>query len=112
MKHYISHIVLSILTGLMYTTSCTSDSDISDSELGEEMSFEVGNNTRAAIINNETLKDYPFMLFGDMNRTGEFYAGLKIIFNAQKVSYEYKADKRNWEWDYGTKQYWIMGQEH
>ncbi|MDE7346602.1 MAG: fimbrillin family protein, partial [Muribaculaceae bacterium] len=108
MKHYTTHIVLSILTGLMYATSCTSDPDpdVINLESGDEISFEVGNSTRAAITNNETLKNYSFMLFGDMNRTGEFYAGLKIIFNAQEVTF------KNNRWDYGTKQYWLMGQEH
>ncbi|MDE6379409.1 MAG: fimbrillin family protein, partial [Muribaculaceae bacterium] len=41
-----------------------------------------------------------------MNRTGEFYAGLKIIFDKQKV------ELKNGKWDYGAKQYWLMGQEH
>ncbi|MDE7379029.1 MAG: fimbrillin family protein [Paraprevotella sp.] len=107
MKHYISHIIFPLLTGLVYATSCTSDPSVMNPELGEEMSFEAGNiASRAAITTNETFKDSPFMLFGDMNRTGEFYAGLKTIFNAQKV------ELKNNRWDYGVKQYWLMGQEH
>ncbi|MDE5793675.1 MAG: hypothetical protein K2I08_03040, partial [Muribaculaceae bacterium] len=105
MKYSFKYIIFTILACLVYASSCTSDHDVSDSELGGEMSFEVKNTTtRAAITNNNTFKNSPFMLFGDMNRTGEFYAGLKIIFNAQKV------ELKNNRWDYGAKQYWLMGQ--
>ncbi|MDE6019255.1 MAG: fimbrillin family protein [Muribaculaceae bacterium] len=108
MKYSFKYIIFTILTCLVYATSCTSDPDpdVLNSEQGEEISFEVGNSTRAAITTNETLKNFPFMLFGDINRTGEFYAGLKTIFNTQKV------ELKNNRWDYGAKQYWLMGQEH
>ena len=107
MKYSFKYIIFTILACLVYASSCTSDHDVSDSELGGEMSFEVENTlTRAAITNNNTFKNSPFMLFGDMNRTGEFYAGLKTIFFTQKV------ELKNNRWDYGAKQYWLMGQEH
>lgn len=106
MKYDIIHIYLSMMIGLACAASCTSDRDSLDSLAKEEMTFEVGNLTRTSATTNSNLKERPFQLFGDMNRTGEYYPGLKELFNAQTVKFE------NNKWDYGTPLYWLMGQEH
>lgn len=88
--------------------SCTSDRHSQDSQAKEEMTFEVGNLTRAIITTDKNLKNRPFRLFGDVNRTGEYYPGLKPIFRGDIVRYDANVKK----WDYGSPIYWLMGQEH
>ena len=94
-----------ILT-LTCVVSCTSDPDVL--ETGTEMEFDATEvaGSRASITTTETLKNQPFMLFGDMYRGGEFYAGRKELFFKQMVTF------KNNKWDYGTPLYWLMGQEH
>ncbi|MDE5813603.1 MAG: fimbrillin family protein [Muribaculaceae bacterium] len=108
MKYYIRHIILPLLVGMVCVSSCTSDPDpvVSDYEKGEEMTFEVDAATRAIVTDNDNITDRPFMIFGDVNRTGAFFSGLKVFFNHDQVSYN------NGKWNYGAKQYWMMGQEH
>lgn len=106
MRHNIIHIFLPMLIGLACAASCTSERDPQDSRPTEEMTFEVGDLTRASITTNENLKNKPFMLFGDVNRTGEYDPGLKEIFKGQTVTFQ------NNKWDYGPARYWFMGQEH
>ena len=108
MRQHIRHIPL--LAALMYATSCTSDPDpgIVPPTTGEEMIFEAESEplARAVVTTSETLTNKPFKLFGDVNRTGEYYPGLKEMFGGTKVTF------KNNRWDYGAKQYWLMGQEH
>ncbi len=91
---------------LICTVSCTSDPD--GLETGKEMEFDVTEvaGSRASITTTASLKNQPFMLFGDMYRTGEFYAGRKELFFGQQVTF------KNNKWDYGAPLYWLMGQEH
>lgn len=94
------------ILGMACSTSCMSDPE-PVLESGEELRFEVAEAaSRASVTTNSNLKSRPFSLFGDMNRTGEYYPGLKVIFNGDKVKYE------NNKWDYGAPLYWLMGQEH
>lgn len=87
-------------------TSCKSDSE-PELESAEQLTFEVvGVASRASVSNNSNLTRQSFSLFGDMIRTGEYYPGLKVIFNGDKVSYN------NNKWDYGAPLYWLMGQVH
>lgn len=107
MKYAITHIILPMtMLGLTCATSCTSGNEPM-LESGEELEFEVVEATSRAIVSTTSnLTNLPFSLFGDMNRTGEYFPGLKLIFNGDKVTYQ------NNKWDYGTPMYWLMGQEH
>ena len=106
MKHIIIHTLLPVMLSLTCAVSCTSVPD--DLETGTEMEFDVTEvaGSRASITTTATLKNQPFMLFGDLYRTGEFYAGRKELFFKQLVEF------KNYKWDYGTPLYWLMGQEH
>ncbi|MDE6402840.1 MAG: fimbrillin family protein, partial [Muribaculaceae bacterium] len=107
MKHnIIIHTLLPTILTLACVVSCTSDPDVL--ETGTEMEFDATEvaGSRAVITTTATLKNQPFMLFGDMYRGGEFYAGRKELFFKQKVTF------KNNKWDYGTPLYWLMGQEH
>lgn len=109
MKRNIIHIFLPLIIGMACAYSCTSDSEPPVLESGEELMFEVkeATDSRTVISTTSNLKQMPFALFGNMNRTGEHYQGLKIIFNGDKVTF---TDKK---WSYGpTPIYWLMGQEH
>ncbi|MDE6512981.1 MAG: fimbrillin family protein [Muribaculaceae bacterium] len=94
------------MLSLTCAVACTSDPD--DLETGTEMAFEAMEvaGSRAVITTSATLKNRPFMLFGDMYRTGEFYAGRKELFFGRQVTF------KNNKWDYGATLYWLMGQEH
>lgn len=46
------------------------------------------------------------MLFGNVDRTGEYYQGLKTIFNGDEATY------KNNKWDYGKPIYWLVSQKH
>lgn len=90
------------------TASCTSDPEPEALEWGEEMQFEAMEApvSRTVLSTTANLKDKPFMLFGEVNRTGVFYQGLQRIFNGATVTY------KNNKWTYDTPIYWLMGQEH
>lgn len=88
--------------------SCTSDKDPEELESGEEMSFEVMTDadSRASVTTNTNLTKKPFILFGDVIRTGVLHQGLQEIFKGDMVSYNGS------KWVYGTPIYWLMSQEH
>lgn len=87
-------------------TSCKSESE-PVFESGEELEFEVAEAaSRGSLTTNSNLPRLPFSLFGDVYRTGEYYQGIKVIFNGDEVKYE------NNKWSYGAPIYWLMGQEH
>lgn len=95
-----------MMLGVACATSCMSESE-SVSVSGEELEFEVTEAaSKASLTTNSNLKKLPFSLFGDVYRTGEFFSGLKVIFNGDKVKYESN------KWNYGAPIYWLMGQEH
>lgn len=99
------------MIGMACMTSCASDPDLDPSVTGEEMAFEAweAGASRTAVTTNSNLKSASFSLFGNVNRTGEYYPGLKLLFDARKVTF----NNNNKKWDYGTPQlYWLMGQEH
>lgn len=98
------------MVALVGAVACTSelDPDLSDSEKGEEMRFEVGAITRATTITTASnLTKQSFRLFGAAYKNNEFISpGFRILFNNKEVIYS------NGKWEYGTKEYWEMGQEH
>lgn len=110
MKYNILHIILpAMMLGMVWAAaSCTSAPDPDTPELGEEIRFDAteGPASRASVTNNSNLTAMPFMLFGGVYRTGEFYQGFKVIFEGDKVSYTGS------EWSYEIPIYWLMGQEH
>lgn len=88
--------------------SCASEPDPGVLESSEELSFDATEApaSRASVSTNKNLTKKPFMIYGDVNRIGEFYSGLKVIFNGAKVTY------KNNKWAYETPIYWLIGQEH
>lgn len=107
MKCAIIYIILPMaLLCMMCTTSCKSDSGMAP-ESEEQMMFEVNEvASRTSVSLNSNLKNHSFSLFGDMDRTGAYFPGLKLIFNGDKVTFI------NNKWDYGFPMYWVMGQVH
>lgn len=107
MKYVIIHIILLMsMIGMTCATSCMSDSEPA-LESEEQLEFEVAEaESRVALTVDSNLKKLPFSLFGDVYRTGEYYSGLKVIFNDDKVKYE------NNKWNYGAPIYWLMSQDH
>lgn len=95
-----------MLLAITCATSCMSESEpVLESE--EQLRFEVAEVTsRTSISTNSNLNTKSFSLFGDMNRKGEYFPGLKLIFNGDKVTFQ------NNKWEYGPPMYWLMGQEH
>lgn len=112
MNNNIIYIALAMIIGISCAaTSCASGMEPETVERGDEIQVEVNQPaSRSVVTNNSILKQHPFMICGDINRTGEYYPGLKVIFNGRKV--EYKGDEQTGKWDYGTPIYWLMGQEH
>lgn len=110
MRHHILYIILTILTGVACLTSCTKEYEPLNTEDSSpaEMTFEVGDLTRTPVTTTSTLINQPFKLFGAAQRRGEFFKGFRELFNDTEVTY----DKTRNIWDYGTPQYWEMGQEH
>ncbi|MDE6304698.1 MAG: fimbrillin family protein, partial [Paramuribaculum sp.] len=114
MKHNILHILLPVLIGLMCVSSCTSEADMPDYATGVEMTFDVATATvsRASVNTGTTsLKNQSFKLFGDLNTAkvyinGEYFEGIRRIFNGTEVKYT------GTSCNYGTTQYWLMGQEY
>lgn len=88
--------------------SCTSEPEPEALESGEEMQFEAmeAPASRTVITTSNNITNKPFLVFGDVNRTGVFYQGLQKIFMGDTVTYVNKT------WDYETPIYWLMGQEH
>lgn len=110
MKYDIKYIILFIIIGAVCSVSCTSDPEptLLDSEKGEEMRFEVGDASRSTTITTTgNLTSLPFRLFADAYKNNEYVKpGFKVLFNNKEVTY------KNNRWDYGTKEYWEMGQDH
>ena len=114
MKHNILHNILPVLVGLMFVSSCTSDPDEPDYGTGEEMTFDVATATASrASVNTGTssFNNKSFKLFGNLNTAkvyinGEYFEGIRRIFDGTEV--KYASSKCN----YGTTQYWLMGQEY
>lgn len=108
MRNTLLYKVLPVVIGLtVAASSCTSDMEPEALESGEELQVEVVEaSSRSVVSTTSNLKSQPFMICGDMIRTGEYNPGLKVIFNGRKVSH------KNDKWDYGTPIYWLMGQEH
>ncbi|MDE7153187.1 MAG: fimbrillin family protein [Muribaculaceae bacterium] len=111
MKHNILHNILPKLIGLMFLYSCTSDPEVPDYTTGEEMIFDVATAsvTRASVITS--LSNKSFKLFGDLNTAkvyinGEYFEGIRRIFDGTEVKYTGSTC------NYGTTQYWLMGQEY
>ena len=111
MKPNILHIILPMLIGLVFVSSCTSDPEVPDYTTGEEMTFDVGTASRASVITNSNATKQSFKLFGDLNTSkvyinGEYFEGLRKIFDGTQVKYQSNA------WNYGATQYWLLGQEY
>ncbi len=114
MKHNILPITLPMLIGLMAVSSCASDPEEPDYATGEEMTFDVETPavTRASVnTGTSSFNNKSFKLFGDLNTAkvyinGEYFEGIKRIFDGTEV--KYASSKCN----YGTTQYWLMGQEY
>lgn len=109
MKYDTIHIILpAIMLGMACAAaSCTSDPEPEVVEYGEEMVFEVQEAaSRSSVTTNSNIKEKPFVLYGDVKRTGEHNPGLNVIFNEEKVSFS------DGIWSYKTPLYWLMSQEH
>lgn len=111
MKHkIIQHIILPLIIVCVAwaPASCTSDPEPEELEYGEAMSFEVKTTdaSRANVSNNSNLTEKPFIIFGDVVRTGVLHQGLQEIFKGDKITYS------GGKWNYGTPIYWLMSQEH
>ena len=111
MKHNILHIILTMLIGIAFVSSCASEPEVTDYTTGVEMTFDVGTTTRASIITEDNYTSQSFKLFGDLNTkkvyiNGEYFEGLRKIFNGTQVKCQSSA------WNYGTAQYWLLGQEY
>ncbi|MDE5839700.1 MAG: fimbrillin family protein, partial [Muribaculaceae bacterium] len=112
MKHKVLYILLPMLIGMTFVSSCTSDPEVTDYATGEEMAFEVGTSTRASINTGaSSLKNLSFRLFGDLNTkkvyiNGEYFEGIRKIFDGTEVKYNGSSCS------YGTVQYWLMDQEY
>lgn len=101
-----------MLIGLTFLSSCTSDPDEPDYATGEEMTFDVETATvsRASVITTGT-NIKTFRLYGDLNTAkvyinGEYFEGIRRIFDGTEVKYNGSTC------NYGTTQYWLMGQEY
>lgn len=95
-----------MMLGMACVTSCMSERE-PVLESGEELKVEVTEAaSRSALTTDQNIKTLPFSLFGDVYRTGEYYSGLKVIFNGDNVQYT------NNQWNYGPPIYWLMGQVH
>ena len=104
-----------MLIGLLSVSSCMSEPEVTDYTTGEEMTFDVSTATatvtRASVNTGTTsLKNQSFKLFGDLNTSkvyinGEYFEGIKRIFDGTEVKYTGTCN-------YGTTQYWLMGQEY
>ncbi|MDE5856876.1 MAG: fimbrillin family protein [Muribaculaceae bacterium] len=113
MKHNIPHIILTMLIGMAFVSSCTSDPEVTDCATGVEMTFDVetASASRASIITKDNATKQTFNLFGTLNTSkvyinGEYFEGSKTIFDGTQVKYQSSA------WNYGTTQYWLLGQEY
>ena len=100
-----------MLIGLACASSCTSEPDVPDYAAKEKMTFDVGLETRASVITSSNRTQQSFKIFGDLNTSkvyinGEYFEGLRKIFDGAKVEYKSSA------WNYGTAQYWLLGQEY
>ena len=100
-----------MLIGMAFASSCTSDPEVTDYATGEEMTFDVGPSTRAIVIKKDNVTKQTFRLYGDLNTksvyiNGEYFEGLRKIFDGAQVKYQSSA------WNYGTAQYWLLGQEY
>lgn len=111
MKYNITHIILPMIVAAMAcATSCASDPEPDALESGEVMQFEAmeAPASRTIITKDANITKKPFMVFGEVNRTGVFYQGIQRIFTGDKVTYN--STTKNWTYD--TSIYWLMGQEH
>ena len=112
MNHNILHTILPMLIGVTLVSSCATDTDAPDYTTGVEMAFDVATPSRAIINTGTTsLNNKTFKLFGDLNTdkvyiNGEYFEGIRRIFDGTEV--KYASSKCN----YGTTQYWLMGQEY
>lgn len=107
MRYNRIHIILPIMMlTVACATSCKSEPE-PESVSGEQLEIEVSQPaSRVGLTTDKNITKLPFSLFGDVYRTGEYFQGLKVIFNGDKVKYE------NSKWTYGKPIYWLMGQEH
>lgn len=108
MRHHILDIILTMAAGVTCMTSCTNEYVPSGPGENARMIFEAGGLSRTPVTYDSTLIDNSFRLFGGAQRRGEFFKGFRELFNDTEVKY----DETGNMWDYGTPQYWEMGQEH
>ena len=113
MRYNFLHITLMLLATLASAASCSSGSepDLPETATMMEIMFDVDGSTRATVTSS--IKSGNFLVFGEFNTTnsngvlinGEYFKGIKTIFNGNKVS------SPNWACT-ENPQYWLVGQEY